>query len=329
LQKTLDRRHAAAIRQADRLKDAAALIAYWEEALKRGDIPGAYWAVLAHPAATDDTVRHAFGDVHMLSHLVGAANRADIRRLRALEAETAALNAKLERQQRQLRDGFVARDATIGELKAALARALAQQPSTADDALLACAAVCDLETRLDREIGRRERAEARLAAMGEALRAAEKAGERAARQQAALLRELAAVEARLESLLAGEPGTAGLDLGGLRVLYVGGRANLVAPLKALAERAGAVFAHHDGGVEHSPALLPGLVGRADAVLFPIDCISHLAVAAIKRHCRQAGKRYVPLRTASLASCLSGLVRLCDAAPSTVWDSGPQDAADDS
>jgi hypothetical protein len=50
--------------------------------------PGRYWALLSHAAATETIVKKAFQDVHMLSHLVGAANRADIRRLRELEAET-------------------------------------------------------------------------------------------------------------------------------------------------------------------------------------------------------------------------------------------------
>ena len=312
LQKTLDRRHAAAIKQADRIRDMAGLVAYWEDALKRGDIPGAYWAVLTHPVATDDTVRRVFGDVHMLSHLVGAANRADIRRLRALEAENAELTAKIEKQQNQLRDGFVARDETIRGLKTNLARALASEPGSppaTDDDRLVREAVAELEVRLNREIGRRERADARVAALTEALHAAEKDAQRAAREHAALAHELAAIENRLDDMLSGASGIADLDLGGLQVLFVGGRANQVPQLKALVERVGGGFAHHDGGVEHSTTLLPGLIGRADAVLFPVDCISHLAVAAIKRHCRQAGKRYVPLRTASLASCLSGLARL--------------------
>jgi hypothetical protein len=53
----------------------------------------------------------------MLSHLVGAANRADIRRLRQLEDENAELNAKVGRQQQQLRDAVVSREATIRELR--------------------------------------------------------------------------------------------------------------------------------------------------------------------------------------------------------------------
>ena len=53
-------------------------------------------------------------------------------------------------------------------------------------------------------------------------------------------------------------------------------------------------------------LLPGLVGRADDVLFPVDCISHDAVVTIKRLCRQLEKPYRPLRTASLATLVAAL-----------------------
>jgi hypothetical protein len=102
IQKALDRRHAAAIRQFAKAKDENALRELWEEALKRGDIPGAYWAVLSHPAATEAIMRKVSGDVHMLSHMVGAANRADIRRLCQLEEQNAALSPKVEDQQLQL-----------------------------------------------------------------------------------------------------------------------------------------------------------------------------------------------------------------------------------
>src|SRR5262249_61727021 len=100
-----------------------------------------------------------------------------------------------------------------------------------------------------------------------------------------------------------------LDLAGLTLLYVGGRANQIPAFSALIERAGGILLHHDGGIEQGTALLPGLVARADRIAFPVDCISHLAVAGIKRLARQAGKPYVPLRTASLACLLAALVQM--------------------
>jgi Uncharacterized protein conserved in bacteria (DUF2325) len=64
--------------------------------------------------------------------------------------------------------------------------------------------------------------------------------------------------------------------------------------------------HHDGGIEERGGLLPGLVSRADAVLFPVDCVSHAAMSLVKRLCRQAGKPFVPLRSAGLAPFCAAL-----------------------
>jgi hypothetical protein len=67
-------------------------------------------------ATTQDIVSRIFAGVHMLSHVVGTTKRADIRRLRQLEADNVLLAANVERQQRQLHEGFVERDRTIREL---------------------------------------------------------------------------------------------------------------------------------------------------------------------------------------------------------------------
>jgi hypothetical protein len=315
LQKTLDRRHETAIKQFARAKDAAALSRMWDDALKRGDIPGAYWATLTHPVATDEIARRVFGDVHMLSHLVGAANRADIRRLKILEETNAALNEKLERQQRQLRDGFVERDVTIRRLNAVLAETIARGDGAAigtdEFAHAAKQTIADLERRLSHESSRRERLEKRVALMSGALSEMEQARNRAEHQRQLLADDLAASEQRLDALFAtgGSSAEDELKLTGLAVLYVGGRANQVPQLKALVERGGGIFLHHDGGIEHSSALLPGLLSRADWTLFPVDCISHDAMGTIKRVCRQTGKQFRPLRTSSLTCALAELSRI--------------------
>src|SRR5262245_37694501 len=131
LHKALDRRHEATIARFQKAQEADAVRLLWEEAQRSGDIPGAYWAVMTHGASTPALIKTAFADVHMLSHLVGAANRADIRRLAALEAERAALAIKVEKQQAQLREGIVARDATIRRLNSVLAEKIAQERSAA------------------------------------------------------------------------------------------------------------------------------------------------------------------------------------------------------
>jgi hypothetical protein len=175
LHKALDRRHRIAINRFADAKSPNEVRALWQDAVERGEIPGAYWAALTHPATNDALVRNVFSEVHMLSHLVGAANRADIRRLRQLEAENAALQAKVQRQQAQLRDAIVAREATIRELRHALEDKLGQnrhaEPARppGGDGPVWTALAADLKGRLIRSESRGARIEQQLAAARAAL----------------------------------------------------------------------------------------------------------------------------------------------------------------
>jgi hypothetical protein len=317
LQRALDRRHALAIRQYAKAKDEQALRQLWDESMRNGDIPGAYWALLSHAAATETIVKKAFQDVHMLSHLVGAANRADIRRLRELEAEKGALTEKLHRQQQQLRDGCTSSDETIRQLSALLARhppgegTSANRESGQDDAASAGEetsrnVIADLNRKRGQETTRRERLEQRLSAMSATMKKTAEALQTAQGERDALRREIESLEDHIAAVLQPASSEPALELSARTILYVGGRPNQIPQLKALAERTGARFLHHDGGIEHSSSLLPGLISRADVLLFPIDCISHDAVATLKRLCRQLEKPYLPLRTASLATLASSL-----------------------
>jgi hypothetical protein len=313
LQRALDRRHAIAIKQYAKARDEDALRQLWDASMRSGDIPGAYWALLSHPAATEAIVKKAFQDVHMLSHLVGAANRADIRRLRQLEEEKGALTEKLHRQQQQLRDGFTSRDETIRQLNKLLADhhsagEPAANPADCREEDGARRVIADLNRKLGQETTRRERLEQRLNAMSDGMRTLEASFQAAQGERDALRREIESLEDHIAGLLqpATGDGEAALDLSTRTILYVGGRPNQIPQLKALVERTGARFLHHDGGIEHSSSLLPGLISRADVLLFPIDCISHDAVATLKRLCRQLEKPYLPLRAASLATLASSL-----------------------
>jgi hypothetical protein len=312
LHKALDRRHRVAINQFTRAKSTGEVRGFWQEAVQRGEIPGAYWAALTHAATNDALVREVFSQVHMLSHLVGAANRADIRRLRQLEAENAELQAKVQRQQQQLRDAIVTRDTTIQELTGALEESVGQarlvdsfELSTANDAGWTALAA-DLKSRLTRSENRRERIERQLTDARQALGMEREARAAAERREIGLRGEVEAIEASLA--LGSDPGEVPEDDRSLNltILYVGGRAAQIGHLRAHAERTGALFLHHDGGIEERGGLLPGLVSRADAVLFPVDCVSHAAMSLVKRLCLQAGKPFTPLRSAGLAPFCAAL-----------------------
>jgi hypothetical protein len=320
LNKALDNRHKLAIGQFARLDTEGRVLGLWRDAVRRGEIPGAYWAALTHPATTPAIIREAFGDVHMLSHLVGAANRADIRRLCQLEADKTELAARLERQQLALHEAVVTRDARIRELREVVARTIAAEPmagpaGASEDNAMFRQLVGDLERRLASETRRRTVSDARLADVQAVLTRERSDRAKTERACETLRQELDAIDASLIAIAAGQTsGTASERragdprLDGAVLLYVGGRPHQVAHLRTIAERLGAAFLHHDGGIENHPTLLPGLTSRADLVLFPVDCISHDAAHSVKLLCRQAGKRFIPLRSASVTSLLAALRR---------------------
>jgi hypothetical protein len=313
LQRALDKRHGLPIKQYARAKDEEALRHLWDDAVQSGDIPGAYWALLSHPVATEAVVKKAFRDVHMLSHLVGAANRADIRRLRQLEQEIGVLVEKLNRQQQHLRDGFTSRDETIRRLNEALIGRLngGVRSFEASEIETLRSVIVEVNKKLGQETARRERLEQRLTAMSATLKKTEAAFQTAKCDRDAFRRDIELIEDQIIRLLEPEAndGEGTLDLSGRTILYVGGRTHQIPQFKALVERTGGRFLHHDGGIEHGSSLLPGLISRADVLYFPIDCISHDAVATIKRLCRQLEKPYQPLRTASLAALMSPLTTI--------------------
>jgi Uncharacterized protein conserved in bacteria (DUF2325) len=145
----------------------------------------------------------------------------------------------------------------------------------------------DLNGRLVRETVRRERAEQQANKLSAAVEEKERRWRTQEEERESYRDELEAAERQLAMLMQPEaPGPqASLDLSGVTFLYVGGRQHQVPGFKAMVERTGARFLHHDGGIEDSSGLIPGLISRADRVLFPVDCISHDAVGTIKRLCR--------------------------------------------
>ena len=310
LHKALDRRHRVTLNRFDKAATVDEVRALWREAARNGDIPGAYWAAVTHPASTSGLVREIFGDVHMLSHLVGAANRADIRRLKELETENAELRDKLGRQQARLHEGITSRDARIQDLTALLARQIADESRRSDETGHEAALdelVGDLERRLRSESGRRAALQERFDRLSDELGRARARAAAAERREEALREELESVEASLGLARPdGKPTAPPACLAGRSVLYVGGRPDSVGHLRALGERFGVRILHHDGGVDDRSGLLAGAISRADVVMFPVDCVSHDAVATVKRLCRQTLKPYVPLRSAGMGSFVAAL-----------------------
>ena len=309
LNKMLDNRHEASIRRFVKASSAAQVRELWLEAFEQGNIPGGYWAVLTHPATDRPLVEDAFGQVHMLSHMVGSSNRIDITRLRTLERELGERDEKISRQEARLSENSRERAELLRKvegLEMEVRRREAVDQTTAELISGAVTASALLQ-RLDTEKAHSSTLAARIAELEGQVEKARKFAAALNKQNDQLQREIMALDAELRIDDADERAAkVERDLDGVTVLYVGGRPGLIEQLKAAVAKRGGILLSHDGGIDENLAVLPGLISRADVIFFPMDCVSHSAVGHIKKCCRDGHKPFTPLRTASVASFIAAV-----------------------
>lgn len=333
IEKLLNRKYSGIIARFARARDDEALRELWNEAREQGNIPGPYWALLCNPHGSQQLRAEVFGEVHMLSHLVGAANRADIKRLRHLEDQCASLRdgqaharARSRRRIRALERENTAKKETIRSMAKELETLRQHAKILAPDAMRAENRA--LEQTLAAQVGHINSLERANAELQRRAQAFERLAGRAARDADAKDAEIRFLEAELARAAvrpcamscgcadAGTEDCPGPALCGKRILYVGGRANLVRHYREMVERMGGEFRHHDGGVEESSKRLPNLVSGVDAVVCPLDCVSHDACSKVKTLCRNGLKELKLLPSSGLSSLAQCLEELVGATPET-------------
>lgn len=318
MHKLLDRKFVLAVKRFSKATTTADVANLWEGAMCRGEVAGALWAAMTHPLADDDLQARIFGEMHMLSHQVGSEARASLRHMHVLENENRELENRTQSLQERLMVEIGSRDKTIVSLQKKLEKELAENRRL-------CRA-CDVIERLPTLQSALHAMQEQLELTDLRLRLAEQRAETVEAQSRErgkkieiLLGELSELKTEnqtleinlLESLSASNQPGCSLDCGrpdlcGRCILYVGGRAAQLPHLKRLVEECNGTFVHHDGGLEESVARLDGLLGKADAVMFPIDCISHTAHDKLKILCRRWEKPFVPVRCSGLGAFMRAL-----------------------
>ena len=330
LQKRLDKAHRASIDDCRDVQNAAELEEFWSRSLAEGNISGPFWALVTHPQANEGLRSRAYGDIHMLSHWMGSANREVLRRARTAEARQERLTERLAEATRRL----VRQEDEHGRESDRQARRIRELMNQVEEAERKVASLPALEERLyvfergeiyrslerenatvdaelretRRDLNARERQCARLEDEVSELR-------RVHKETTHRLAEVEDERAALETVLSTDEDTRApvMDLRGRRIACVGGREGAVRHFRALIERFNGRFSHHDGGVEDAAARLDRVLHQADVVLCPIDCVSHGACLRAKKFCKRTAKTFVPLRSASLSCMVAGLHQAIDGA----------------
>lgn len=291
LQKALDERYAVAIQRFAKAKTGEAILALWQQSVAEGKIQGSLWAAWTHPEANEDVQVAVYGDLHMLSHHMGAQDRSDRKRLVELEAERTTFRREANELRGRLESAHREKlrlESVVTERSDRIAAYESREQSLVE--------ARQFETM---NIALRERNETLSERIATLERRNAEFRERIGELEKALVqnpvRPLPGVNASQKSCALGDltppedltPDVELTDecLSGLRILCIGGRPGLVDQYRRLVEESGGDFVHHDGGVEESDSRIGDLISGIDAVICQTRNVSHAAYYRVKAACK--------------------------------------------
>jgi Uncharacterized protein conserved in bacteria (DUF2325) len=330
LQRALDQRFVLALRQSAALKTTEVLAQWWQ-AHKPIDLPGALWATLTHPRCDAFLSDKVLGEVHMIQHQVGVAQRTDQAQLQHSAQQIATLKRQLEalqqRAQKQASDHARAaalQQAQLMQLRCDVMSRDTQLAALQEELEALRASTPQLKTRVDltRESDRQKN---RIVDLERALtqakdqvlvqvRATEEALAAFALHRVQTEREAASQPTRQFTTAPAAADESTATLTDRAVLCVGGRPASVPLYRHIVEKTGGRFLHHDGGEQESQNRLDATLAAADLVICQTGCISHGAYWRVKDHCKRHSKPCVFVENPGSASLRRALAEFQPTTP---------------
>ena len=343
LNKILDTKYRLFINRYAKVKDDQSIRALWDKDVSSGGIPGAYWAIMTHPSISGELIGEIYGQIHMMGHEVHGDYQKEHRGHAKLRERVSMLEEVLvsERQQ-QRQDKQKLEDEIAGlhmveqqynvlvEENKKLQRAKETLEAGTAESLLAIEVKelkqnlaelhqlnAGLYGELDRLSADLQDKVSRLELSEEIITDLEKINSGVQMEKEELQQEMVSMETTMLFNMTSASGCEscadqdtdrcpGADLCGQTVLYVGGQRKMIPHYKRLIEKYGGRFIHHDGGKEVARAMLPKMLATADAVLCPIDCVSHDACVCVKKTCKRYQKPFILMRSSGLSSLVKGI-----------------------
>jgi hypothetical protein len=297
----------------------------WRQDVDSGDVVGPYWAMMTHPRISDELTSQVFGEIHMLSHLVGASVRVDMKRLKQLEQALDKVKAesrvrmlssvkKAEKQEdrvRKLKQQLKQKTQELNSIRGAEKRARELENGSEFARLRSSLHKSRLESQ--ELMAKNERLETRLQQLKTELDETRQREETLVSELAAKSAECETLESYLLSMLnsrCDKVCDVSVEscpaLQGAVVLCVGGWGTLLQHYRSVVTKGGGEFLHHDGGKEHCVRRLPALLGQADFVICPLDAVSHNAYQMAKARCKSMAKPFTMMRQSGLSSFVRAL-----------------------
>lgn len=302
--KLLEKKFKIDISRVRAAKNPADLLDHWQVLKEVGQIPGTLWAIVTHPACNSEVVELLYGEVHMMSHLSGASMHQTAAKLAAMKVEIEALKEKLKsseiawaRKIDSARQQITRLKNNNRELRLKSTGKAPQAPDT----------IAREETKIHRAMLRETNAQLRSIKLK--LRDTQQLADTYRHQATQKECDIDKLEHMINHLIgkdSADTDNCDQSLSGKCVLLLGGRPSQCKHFKAYVESNNGDFLHHDGGVESSYTQIDQLVGRADAVLCPVEQVSHTAMQRARKLCRKSDKPLVFLHRSSLAAFVTGI-----------------------
>ena len=281
------------------------LLDHWQVLKEVGRVPGTLWAIVTHPVCNSAVVELLYGEVHMMSHLSGASMHQKAAKFLTMKHEVDSLQDKLKSQKMVWSRKLDEAREEIERLKISRQklRSKGSNPAFREP---------DPFAKRDSEIVRSmlHETNAKLRSVNSQLNESQQLLEGREHQLMQKEQDIEKLEQVINHMLhkddTDSDNNCDQSLSGKCVLLLGGRPSQCKHFKAFVESNDGDFLHHDGGVESSYAQIDQLVGRADAVLCPVEQVSHSAMQRARKLCKKSDKPLVFLPKSSLAAFVTGI-----------------------
>jgi hypothetical protein len=291
--------------------------AEWKKGFSNGEMDGLFYVAAIRKDLSEKFIEEIFGDTHMLCH----ANLEEVmksRRALSMQENAARKLARMLQQERGRSRGLKQKYAIIAqELKNAensLQKIKKEQSvdATHDEVLKLKTENFQLK---DENRSYKERESEQIAAMR--MMQSEKSdlqknlsSLQSANQQ--LAEEISGLISKLTSFVKKEDQCrdkcARYQLCSKRILIVGGITKIKHLYKQLVESSGGEFDYHDGYMNNGKINIEARVMRADLVICPVNCNSHVACEKVKKLCRKFDRPVKMLANSSLSSISDALLK---------------------
>ena len=300
--KYLDNKFRVDIYSTKEITDINSLISFWNESCDKGNIPGAYWAILTNPLTSAELKKTVFGDVHMLSHLANEKEILTQQKIQKLKEEVKILSNDLKIYKSKLYKMTNKRDLIQKNLKSLkIDKTLLEKKY---NKIKNEESTISNTKKLKDKINILKQKNSNLISTNQQLK-----------EKLSIEKDYKNIECELIKkvspplqIFSEEHQNKSCDLNNQHVLFVGGRPSMIPHCKDIVENMNGVFEYHDGGREQSSFTLRKLATKADIVICALDCVSHDATRCVKKICKGADQKIIMLNKSGLSAFTRELKR---------------------